>query len=68
MGLTIMVVVIVLGLVMPLFWIIGTVGSIAHCCLSGMGATRKEQAAALNPQLGFTMADGGDPIDKEKRE
>ena len=68
MGLTIIIVIIMLGLVMPLFWIIGTVGSITYFCLNRMGATRKEQTISLNPQLGFTMADGGDPIDEEKKE
>jgi hypothetical protein len=33
-----------------------------------MDTTRKERTIALNPQLGFTMADGGDPIDEEKKE
>lgn len=68
MGLTIIIVIIMLGLVMPLFWIIGTVGSITYFCLNRMGATHKERTVALNPHLGFTMADGGDPIDKEKKE
>ena len=67
MGLTIIIVIIMLGLVMPLFWIIGTVGSITYFCLNRMGATRKERTFVLNPQLGFTMADGGDPIDEEKK-
>ena len=68
MGLTIIIVIIMLGLVMPLFWIIGTVGSITYFCLNRMGAARKERTFVLNPHLGFTMADGGDPIDKEKKE
>ena len=67
MGFTIIAVIIMLGLVMPLFWIIGTVGSITYYCLNRMGETRKEQSIALNPQLGFTMADGGDPIDEQKK-
>ena len=68
MGLTIIIVIIMLGLVMPLFWIIGTMGSITYFGLNRMGPTRKERTGALNPQLGITMADGGDPIDKEKKE
>ena len=68
MGLTIIVAVIMVGLVMPLFWIIGTVGSITYVGLNRMGAPFKERTVALNPQLGFTMADGGDLIDKEKKE
>jgi hypothetical protein len=68
MRLTIIIVIIMLGLVMPLFWIIGTMGSITHFFLNMMGPTRKERTGALNPHLGITMADGGDPIDKEKKE
>lgn len=67
MGLTILIIIIMLGLVMPLFWIIGTVGSITYFCLHWVGTTRKERTFALNPQLGFTMADGGDPLDKEEK-
>jgi hypothetical protein len=33
-----------------------------------VGTTRKERIVALNPQLGLTMADGGDSLDKEKKE
>jgi hypothetical protein len=68
MGLTIIIIIIMLGLVMPLFWIIGTVGSITYYCLNRMGAARKARIVAFNPQLGLTMADGGDPIDAEKKE
>ena len=68
MGLTIIVAIIMIGLVMPLFWIIGTVGSITYVFRNRMGAASKERTAVLNPHLGFTMADGGDPIDKEKKE
>ena len=35
---------------------------------AGVGTTRKERITALNPQLGLTMADGGDSLDKEKKE
>ena len=42
MLLTILIVVIMLGLVMPLFWIVGTLGSIAYVGLNGMGVARKE--------------------------
>jgi hypothetical protein len=33
-----------------------------------MAKTRKDETVAFNPHLGLTMADGGDPIDKEKKE
>ena len=62
---TILVVAIMLGLVMPLFWIFGTAGTIAYVGLKGMGVARKEQTFGMSPQLGFTMADGGEPVDKE---
>ena len=68
MGLTIMIVVILLGLVMPLFWIAGTFGAITYTGLNRMGAASKERNVALNPRLGFTMADGGEPVDEEKKE
>ncbi|MFZ4437692.1 MAG: hypothetical protein ACOYOS_04645 [Syntrophales bacterium] len=62
---TILVVAIMLGLVMPLFWIFGTVGTVAYVGLKGMGAARKEQTFDMSPQLGFTMADGGEPVDEK---
>ena len=65
---TILIVVIMLGLVMPLFWIVGTIGSITYVGLNGMGVARKERLIVLNPQLGFTMADGGEPVDEETKE
>ena len=69
MGLAIIIVVIMLGLVMPLFWIVGTVGSITYYCLNSLGAAPKERTATMmNPQLGFTMADGGEPLDEVKEE
>jgi hypothetical protein len=64
MLLTILIVVIMLGLVMPLFWIIGTIGSITYVGLNRKGVARKERTVVLNPQLGFTMADGGEPVDE----
>jgi hypothetical protein len=35
--------------------------------LNWFGKNRKEGTATFNPQLGLTMADGGDPIEKEKK-
>ena len=61
---TILIIITVLGLMMPLFWIIGTVTGITYY---GVGKTRKERTFALNPQLGLTMADGGDPVDKKEK-
>jgi len=43
-------------------------GIFTYFCLNKMGKTRKEQRVAFNPQLGLTMADGGDPIEEETKE
>jgi hypothetical protein len=67
MKLTILIIIAVLGLVIPLFWLIGTATGFTYFGLHRVAKTRKEQTAAFNPQLGLTMADGGDPIDKEKK-
>ena len=72
MKVTILIIISALGLLLPLFWIIGTVTSVIYFCIhreretAALDTTR--QAVAFNPQLGLTMADGGDAIDKEKKE
>jgi hypothetical protein len=68
MKLAILIIIAVLGLVIPLFWLIGTATGITYFGLHGVAKTRKDETVAFNPQLGLTMADGGDPIDKEKKE
>jgi len=68
MKLTILIIIAVLGLIMPLLWITGTLTSIIYFCRHGVGKTHEERTFALNPQLGLTMADGGDSIDKEEKE
>ncbi|MBU2027641.1 MAG: hypothetical protein KJ814_08530 [Proteobacteria bacterium] len=68
MKLTVLIIITVLGLLMPLLWITGTLTSIIYFCRHRVGKTRKEQTFAFNPQLGLTMADGGDSIDKEEKE
>jgi hypothetical protein len=65
MKLAILIVIAALGVLIPLLWITGTLTSVVYFCLQKMGATRKERTIALAPQLGLTMADGGDTIDKE---
>jgi len=65
---TILILIAVLGLVIPLFWLIGTATGITCFGLHWVARNRKEETVAFNPQLGLTMADGGDPIDKEKKE
>lgn len=68
MKLTFLMIIILLALVMPLFWITGTWTSIIYFCRHRAGIIRKERTVALNPQLGLTMADGGNPMDDEKKE
>ncbi len=69
MKLVILVVITTLGLVMPLFWLVGCVsGLIYYYRHQREMATGKEPAIILSPQLGLTMADGGDAITEEKKE
>ena len=68
MKLAILIIIVLLGLVVPLFWLIGTAMGITYFGLNRVRKIGEERAAAFNPQLGLTMADGGDPIDKEKKE
>jgi hypothetical protein len=67
MKLTILIIIAVLGLLIPLLWVTGTLTSIVYFCMQKMGAARKEHSVSLDPQLGLTMADGGDSIEKEKK-
>jgi hypothetical protein len=64
---TILIIIAALGLVMPLLWIIGTVTGINYFLLHEMGKTHKGRNLTINPQLGLTMADGGNPVDKEEK-
>ncbi|MHB8908048.1 MAG: hypothetical protein ACYDAA_04130 [Syntrophales bacterium] len=69
MKVIILSVIFALGLLLPLFWIGGTVTSIIYFWRHRereTAALDTRQAVAFNPQLGLTMADGGDAIDKEK--
>ena len=63
MKLTILVIIAALGVMIPLLWITGTLTSIVYFIRHRENITRKEGAFTLNPQLGLTMADGGDSID-----
>jgi hypothetical protein len=67
MKLAILIVIAALGLLIPLLWITGTLTSVVYFCLQKVGATRKERTVAFDPQLGLTMADGGDTIDKKEK-
>ncbi len=69
MKLTVLIIIIMLGLLIPIFWLSGTLASALYFCLRWVGALRKGYGIAFHPQLGPTMADGGDSIDnKEKKE
>ena len=68
MKLTFLIIIIMLGLLIPLLWLSGTLASAIYFCLRWVGAIRNEWNVAFHPQLGPTMADGGDSIDKEKKE
>ena len=66
---TILVIIVMVGVAVPLVWLIGTLISMVHFYRHRVGATERESAVLLHPELGFTMADGGDAIDKiDKKE
>lgn len=67
MKLTILIIICVLGLMVPLFWLIGTATGMIYYYRRRVGAPCDERLAALNPHLGFTMADGGESIAKEEK-
>ena len=70
MKVTILVIIGFLGVLIPLLWITGTLTSAIYFCLQGVRLLRGERQTAFDPNLGLTMADGGDAIDKkaEKQE
>ena len=68
MKLTILIIIGAVGVAIPLLWITGTLTSIIYFIRQRVGDTHREGTFAVNSQLGLTMADGGDPIDKEKKE
>jgi len=63
MKLIILAIITALGVMIPLLWIAGTLTSIVYFILHRENVTRKEGAFTLSPQLGLTMADGGDSVD-----
>jgi hypothetical protein len=67
MKLTILIAIGAMGVAIPVLWITGTFTSVIYFIRHRIEETRKEGAFTLNPQLGVTMADGGDSIDKEKK-
>ncbi len=67
MKLTILVIITALGVMIPFLWITGTLTSIIYFIRHREKETREEGGFTLNPQLGLTMADGGDPLDEENK-
>ncbi len=79
MSTTILIVILVFGLIMPLFWIIGAITAVGCFCVykgkdmivryqeNKVSAVIKGRTVIPNPQLGLTMADGGDSIDKKEK-
>jgi hypothetical protein len=74
MSIAFLIILVALGLIMPLFWIVGAVTSTGYLAASksmeimarhGKSADLTH-AASLKGQLGITMADGGDVVKKEK--
>lgn len=68
MRVTILVIIAALGVMIPLFWMTGTLTSIVYFIRNRENAARKEGVFGFNPQLGLTMADGGDSIEKKIKE
>ena len=66
MIITLLVIFIMIGLIMPLFWIIGTTGSIIYILIEKL--TSPSETFVMGPELGVTMADGGEKIKKEVNE
>lgn len=67
MKLAILIIIAVLGVTIPLFWLIGTATGFTYFGLRSIAKARKEEDAMFHPQLGLTMADGGDPVEKKKK-
>lgn len=68
MRMTILVVIMVLGVTIPLLWVMGTLTSIIYFIRHRERSAHRERGFALGPQLGLTMADGGDPLKEKGKE
>lgn len=65
---TFLVVITMLGLTIPLMWLVGTLIAMVYFYRDRVSVTTEEQISALHhPQLGLTMADGGDSIEKKEK-
>jgi hypothetical protein len=67
MKVAILITIIALGLIIPLYWIIGSLVSAVYFLFHGPVSIRRERTLSLNPHLGMTMADGGKPLDEKSR-
>ena len=67
MKFAILIAIAALGILIPLLWITGTLTAAVYMLRQKMGATSRERPLAFDPQLGLTMADGGDTIKKEEK-
>jgi hypothetical protein len=68
MRLTILAIIAALGVMIPLLWMAGTLTSIVYFIRNRENAACKEGVFGFTPQLGLTMADGGDSIEKKIKE
>lgn len=64
---TILVIITLLGLMIPLIWFIGTMTAMIYVYLNRAHQTRESLVVPLHAQLGLTMADGGDSIEKKEK-
>jgi uncharacterized BrkB/YihY/UPF0761 family membrane protein len=64
---TVLVIITMLGFTIPLLWLVGTLAAMVYFYLRRASATGEERTVALHPQLGVTMADGGDSIEKKEK-
>jgi hypothetical protein len=60
-----LMIIVLLALLMPVLWITGTLTSIVYFWRQRAGMARG--AVVINPRLGLTMADGGNPVDEGKK-
>jgi len=68
MRLTILAIITALGVTIPLLWLAGTLASVVYFARHRLKADCQEGVLALTPELGLTMADGGDAIEKKEKE
>lgn len=62
---TFLVIITMLGFTIPLMWLVGTLIAMVYFYKHRVSTTSEERTFALHPQLGVTMADGGDSIEKK---